>query len=292
MLKNCSENDLYVIDYLQYINVVCVIILLVCFVLLFYLFKNRFLKGEKSFYTRKITLTLIVSFLFILVCLMAYLTYKSKVFEGCVCEFENTEHLTIDGSKKLKTSYNKVIIVGDSRMEYILDGRHGKINIPKNYIFIAKSGTTIDWFESVALTQLEEKLNNQDKKYNYYVVMNMGVNDINYIDDVRKRASEYFEDYKKVSLKYPSVVFYILSVNPVSDEIINNFFTTNKRTNSKIEAYNKKTISLIDDFNYPHLKYCDSYHEVYFKTIDGLHYKQETSQEIINYISNKCIDFK
>ena len=34
------------------------------------------------------------------------------------------------------------------------------------------------------------------------------------------------------------------------------------------------------------------YNNVYFKTIDGLHYKQETSQDVINYISNGCIDFK
>ena len=83
-----------------------------------------------------------------------------------------------------------------------------------------------------------------------------------------------------------------MSVNPISDEIINNFFPTNKRSNKKIEAFNKKTINLIEEFNYPYLKYCDAYHDLYFKTIDGLHYKGETSQKIINYISNGCIDFK
>ena len=292
LLKFCDENDLYVIDYLQYINIICVIVLLISFFLTVYLIKNKFLRKKTRKHYKKIFLVLVVSVLFVLVFLMAYFTYKAKAFEGCMCKIEKTNHLVKNNSKQLKRNLNKIIIVGDSRMEYIVDGRHGKVAVPKNYIFIAKSGTTIDWFKDFALRQLENKLDNRNKKYNYYVVINMGVNDINYIEDVRKRSSEYFEYYKKMALKYPTVTFYIMSVNPISDEIINNFFPTNKRSNKKIEAFNKKTINLIEEFNYPYLKYCDAYHDLYFKTIDGLHYKGETSQKIINYISNGCIDFK
>ena len=291
LLKFCNKNDLYIIDYLQYINIVCVFVLFVSFLLILYLLKSKTFKKRRRAYYKKTLLVFVVVVLFLLVFLMAYLTYKSKVFEGCSCKVKNKEYFLSVNNSQLKTSLNKVIIVGDSRMEYILDGRHGLVEIPRNYVFIVKSGTTIEWFKNVALVELEEKLDNRNKKYNYYVLINMGVNDINYIDDVKKRSKEYFEEYKKLALRYPLVDFYIMSVNPVSDEIINNFFLTNKRSNNKIESFNKETIRLINNFDYHYLNYCDSYHEIYFKTIDGLHYKQETSQEIIDYISNKCINF-
>ena len=292
LLKFCDENDLYVLDYLQYINFVSIIILIISFFLILYIVKNKVFQKRGKYYYKKMFLLVTIITLFLLMFFVVFLTYKLEMVNGCTCKFEYEDYFVKKDSKKLKKGYNKIIVVGDSRMEYIIDGRHGEIDIPKNYDFIAKSGTTIDWFKNTALEQLKNKLDNKDKKYNYYVVINMGVNDINYIDDIRKRSSDYFEYYKRLALKYPTVDFYIMSVNPVSDEIINNFFKTNKRSNKKIEAFNKKTIGLIKEFDYPYLKYCDAYHDIYFKTIDGLHYKQETSQDIINYISNGCIDFK
>ena len=37
------------------------------------------------------------------------------------------------------------------------------------------------------------------------------------------------------------------------------------------------------------MTYCDSYNEVTFKTQDGLHYTKTTNQEIVDYITNKCV---
>ena len=37
--------------------------------------------------------------------------------------------------------------------------------------------------------------------------------------------------------------------------------------------------------------YCDAYNNLKFDTNDGLHYTQETNEDIIYYISNKFIDY-
>ena len=120
--------------------------------------------------------------------------------------------------------FNKVIIIGDSRMEYI-NNRGKNIDIPINFNFIALGGTKINWFENEALIKLEEKLDNMDKNYKYHVVINMGVNDLNDKNEAVEHADEYFSLFYDLVSKYDDVNFYILSVNPINDKIINRFFS-------------------------------------------------------------------
>ena len=75
-------------------------------------------------------------------------------------------------------TYNRVILIGDSRMENILK-RKGSIDIPANFKIIAKGGAHIKWFKDEALPYLKELLDSKNSKYKYHVVINQGVNDLN-----------------------------------------------------------------------------------------------------------------
>ena len=186
--------------------------------------------------------------------------------------------------------YNKVIIIGDSRMEFLYD-RGDSINIPTNFNFIALGGTKINWFENVALKKLTEKLDGMNKKYQYHVVINMGVNDLNDNVEAIKHADDYYLLFKKIVSKYNNVNFYILSVNPINDKIINRFFTPQYRTTSKIQSFNDETFTLIDESYFKNLFYCDSYNSIYFGIPDGLHYDRDTDQRIVDYIVNDCVRY-
>lgn len=185
---------------------------------------------------------------------------------------------------------NKVIIIGDSRMEFLKD-RGKSIKIPLNFNFIALSGTNIHWFKNVALKKLEEKLDNRDKKYKYHVVINMGVNDLNDLEIAQKHADDYFNLFDKLVSKYNNVEFYYLSVNPINDKVIDRFFKPQYRTTAEIKLFNKEIIHLIRKSDYKNFTYCDSYNNVNFIIPDGLHYNKITDQRIINYIVNKCIKY-
>lgn len=49
---------------------------------------------------------------------------------------------------------NKIIISGDSRMEFIEDD--SEMVLPYNVIFVAKSGMTYDWFSKEAVPEIEK----------------------------------------------------------------------------------------------------------------------------------------
>ena len=186
--------------------------------------------------------------------------------------------------------YNKVIIIGDSRMEYI-NNRGKKINIPTNFNFIALGGTKTNWFENVALKKLEEKLDRMNENYKYHVVINMGVNDLNDNVEAIKHADDYYLLFKKIVSRYSNVNFYILSVNPINDKIINRFFRPQYRSTSKIQSFNDETINLIDESYFKNLFYCDSYNNIDFGIPDGLHYDKATDQRIVDYIVNDCVKY-
>ena len=190
-----------------------------------------------------------------------------------------------------QVTYNKIIIVGDSRMEYIYD-RGKNIKIPVNFNFIALGGTKINWFQSIALKELENKLDNMNDKYKYHVLINMGVNDLNDNLTFEKHADDYFYLINRLVLKYRNVNFYILSVNPINENKINNYFKPQYRTSAKIEGFNSEITKMIENKHYKNLYYCDSYNSITFNTPDGLHYNKDTDQKIVNYIVDDCIKYK
>lgn len=286
LLDLCDKN--FFTD-LKNINIICYIIVLLCCLLCFCLiYQNKHENKVIKKIMILISIFSIIGFGF----LITIIINKNINYDGCYCKFynlnlkpieKNTIHTSLEN-----ITFNSVIVVGDSRM-WLIEKNEDKLNIPINFSFVAKSGAKIDWLEKEALSQVASKLDKADDNYTYHVVMNMGVNDLNDNISVIKRANEYFDLYKKIALKYPNVKFYLLSVNPIDEIIINEKWAGNYRTNRKINMFNNEMNKLILDSRLGNMYNCDSYHSISFKLPDGLHYSLDTDQNILNFISNKCI---
>lgn len=174
---------------------------------------------------------------------------------------------------------NRVVVVGDSRM-YLIDKNKKELNIPDNYIFIAKSGARINWLKDYALNKTYRILENKDNNYKYKVIFNLGVNDIIHFEDSNPNeiATNYFDTYIKLIDYFDDVDFYFLSVNPVDSN-----------QNEKIKVFNTYISKLIYNKNQKNIHYCDTYSNINFKTYDQVHYLNETNIDIINYIDRYCI---
>ena len=226
----------------------------------------------------------------IIVCFAIIIIFNKNFLKKENIKFKEIPDRTFRREPIKDIFYNKVIIIGDSRMEFLND-RGDSIRIPSNFDFIALSGTTINWFENDALKKLNLKLKNMDKNYQYHVVINMGVNDLNDTDEAVEHADDYFILLQELVSKYDNVNFYFLSVNPINDRIINRYFRPQHRTTSKILSFNSEIVSKIDRFYFNNLFYCDSYDSIDFGIPDGLHYDKDTDQKIVDYIVNDCVRY-
>ena len=291
MLKLCEENFIFYITNTKYFNVLCYFVVLFLIVLIFLVKNDKIMDKLKNNNWSKVIIV-IASGLFVgfLIFLFIWLL-NAKTFEGCATKYNINLYLNIENSliKELKKiNDKKVIIVGDSRMEYIEIDK--EIVTPFNFEFVAKSGMKIAWFEDEALDKVKDILKDNDHKYD--IVVNMGVNDLN--DDKYKGddiADKYFDLYLKLAQDNPDVNIYILSVNPIDDKKINEHWSTNNRTTSEIRIFNKTVQARLKDENMDNMHYCDSYHDLKFETADGLHYTQNTNRKIIDYIANDCVQF-
>lgn len=294
LLEVCNDNLLFFFSQTKYLNILCYFVIFLC-ILLCLIIKNKSLfKINKNLIGVKIAI-FIASLAFLIFLLLIFITIiNSPKFEGCYCEVESrvqiNDKVKYPSNNLLDITNNKVIIVGDSRMEFIEDAADD-LEIPINFSFIAKGGATIDWFEDTALSRLIEKLNKRDSNYHYHVVINMGVNDLDSVNNVAQRANEYFEYYKELAFEYPDVQFYMLSVNPIFNKI-NKSFPGNKRTDGKIQTFNNQISHLLARINLKNMYICDSYHHVDFNSPDGLHYDLATDQRILDYIANDCIKYE
>ncbi len=179
-------------------------------------------------------------------------------------------------------------------MEFIENNRNN-LNIPSSLFIDAKSGARINWLIDTGLPTLYNIINNRLDNVQYHVIFNLGVNDINDINDgidITKRAEEYFKIYRNLINNYKDINFYILSVNPIDESRIYTKFPYNKRTNNKIEQFNIYFIDKLNSENFDNVKYCDSYSNLIFNLPDGLHFDADTDQRIIDYMINGCVEFK
>lgn len=184
---------------------------------------------------------------------------------------------------KLVHRANKIIIMGDSRMELIRDKRN-YLNISNNISFIALSGAKIDWFLTTGVPELFKTIKNKPN-FKYSVVINMGVNDLNSEMSATKHAKDYYDYYVKIAKQLPNVDFYLLSVNPIDEVRI----FKQLRTNQRIKEFNDYLIHKVYRDQIDNIKYCDSFNNLSFVLPDGLHYDSITDQKIINFIINYCI---
>lgn len=181
---------------------------------------------------------------------------------------------TVSSKNNIINKNDNFIFIGDSRtvgMSKVVD-----ISNYEFVTFIAKSSEGFNWFSTAGLDKLEKRLTTTDLNYN--IVFNLGVNEL-------YNVNKYVELYNSLNAKYPQHNFFVASVNP-EDEIKMKSHGYKYVGNQYIEEFNNtlkeslnEDIIFID--SYTHLQ------ENGFDTKDGLHYTDEYSKIILDYISNQ-----
>lgn len=290
LLKFCNDNFIFYITHAKYFNILCYFVILFLVVLFILVQNDEVMEKIKNGKLKKIFIVILsglfVGFLFFL---FAWLL-NANAFEGCMTKYNMNIYLkTTNNINNLaeKINNSRVLMVGDSRTELIEDDEN--ITKPFNFNFVAKSGMTIEWFEETAISRIKRILKKDD--FQYHVVVNMGVNDLNSDEiDGDEIANDYFELYSEIAKEYPNAKVYVLSVNPINVEKINEW-EDNKRTSKKLRLFNSTMQKKLDENDFDNMYYCDSYHDLEFETDDGLHYTQSTNRNIIDYVANKCVQF-
>lgn len=176
------------------------------------------------------------------------ITDTAKVEEGTLSKPDHPEAVSPD----------KLIFIGDSRTEGIRDA------VNDNSIWSCLSSMGYDWMTSTGVPQVESEIG-----ANTAVIILMGVNDVyqvnNYIQYINAKAGEWAESGAKT---------YFVSVGPVEhDPYV---------TNDEIVNFNKSMQE-----NLTGVTYIDIYSyliENGFSTTDGIHYPNNVSIDIYNYI--------
>ena len=171
----------------------------------------------------------------------------------------------------LTNKNDNFIFIGDSRTV----AYKGIVDIDKyDFItFISEVSKGYDWLKDTAIEKLNTRFDTTDLSYN--VVLNLGVNDLQNVD-------KYIDMYNELAEKNPKHNFFVVSVNKVDTVKMNkNGYATIE--NSQIEEFNSKMRNSLSN----KIHFIDSYS--YFKdknleTNDGVHYTDEVSSEILDYI--------
>lgn len=292
ILKFCDDNFLFFITHTKYFDILCCFVILFLVFLVFLSFNDKFISKIKNNNFKMIFIIVFLGlFVGFLLFLFAWLLNKDT-FSGCSTKFyENIYFRAKNDLNETVAELNnsKIIITGDSRIDQIRD--NNDLNKPFNFMFVAKGGSKIDWFQNTAINRIKRILNNNNNSY--YIVTHMGVNDLNnknYNGD--EIAQKYLKLYQQLAEDYPNVKIYVLSVNPIDEKIINDFWSDNVRTNKKIQTFNETLKTGIKNSDISNMFYCNSNKSLTFETDDGLHYTKETNQKIVDYIIKKCISFK
>lgn len=176
-----------------------------------------------------------------------------------------------------KTGYaEQFIFVGDSRMV----GMQASV-LDQNIRYIAKIGEGYDWLAAEAGPKLREYL---ELRSDVTVVLALGVNDMGTGGDNLGNANQYIAYYQQLMLDFPTARFYILSVNPIDDELAKKHGFQVK--DAAVTAFNQKLQSVflgtqfIDSYTY--LK-----EQPDFATFDGVHYTQETYRMLYQFLMEK-----
>lgn len=151
------------------------------------------------------------------------------------------------------------IFVGDSRTVSM-----GKA-LQDGCTYIGKDGEGYAWFSSDGVTELTAALENDPT---IPVIFNLGVND-------PEDADLYTALYQSLASQYSDTPFFYLSVNPLSDD--SDFNTTN----DMIQQFNQ---TIQQAFSEHYINGYDYLMEHGFETVDGLHYTEDTSKVIHDYV--------
>ena len=155
---------------------------------------------------------------------------------------------------------HRIIFVGDSRTEGMARALYG---LGDSCLFCAKSGEGYHWFTEDGIVEMDKAIRACPDAP---VVFNLGVND-------PEQLHRYLEVYHVVETAYADTTFYYMSVNPVEGDAGNT-------TDEEILEFNAAIREAFPD------RYIDTYTRMKqegFETVDGLHYTEETYQNIHRY---------
>lgn len=158
------------------------------------------------------------------------------------------------------------VLVGDSRTVAMKEAM--KSDSSDSTVYIAKEGEGYEWFKQTGLTGLKGVLAESPDET---VVFNLGVNDV-------ENISLYLTLFKELIQSYPDASFYFMSVNPVNEEKCKGI------TNAEIQNFNGSLQEIFSN------RYLDCYNYLIkngFDTVDGLHYTQDTSKAIHQYLTDQ-----
>ncbi len=178
-----------------------------------------------------------------------------------------------DSSWSVKT--HQIIWVGDSRTLGLRDALH-KTERADNDIFVGKVGEGVHWFQEEGISEMDEAIRaNPDLP----VVMNLGVNDPQLVD-------EYIETYWEVIKAYPDTSFYILSVNPLDEEFLLEDGLVEDAVFEDINSLNvaRMNVRLKEEFASRYIDSASYLKSDGFDTVDGLHFSTETYLKIHDFV--------
>lgn len=153
---------------------------------------------------------------------------------------------------------DRLVFIGDSRTEGIRDA------VNDTSVWSCLSGKGYDWMVTTGVPQVESEIGQ-----NTAVIFLMGVNDPYHVSSYINYISEKANEWSALGART-----YFVSVGPVeSDPYV---------TNAQIESFNASMEKGLSG-----VKYIDIYTHLTengFSTVDGLHYTENVSIEIYNYI--------
>lgn len=193
-----------------------------------------------------------------------YVGAKGTRLKSCV---KDGYYLNASGKKVVKVFKGEYIFVGDSRMVGMQQAAASS-----DTLYIAKVGQGYSWLKSTGGVKLRYYLQANPK---VKVILALGVNDLG-------NSASYISYYKKLIKDFPKTQFSILSVNPVDEaKAKKNGYTVKNRS---IEAFNRKMYLAF------RTRYVNTYKDLKkdgFQTRDGIHYTNETYQELNQLIRKK-----
>ena len=204
---------------------------------------------------------------------------NSKYYEVVFNDTDDTDIAEADLSV-LSDKYAALVIVGDSRQNYI----HSHIPVYRklhdNVIFISKGGTGYDWMSETAYPRLITTIQNIRKSSDkpVAVLFNHGINDLRGTNIVIDPYITFMNEKAPELLSYNCSPFY-MSANPSNSVQMNGKFSNLTDMNA-VRTFNTKIQEQLHDYTYMDLyawmmKYG-------FRSDDGLHYSEATDRRYFN----------
>ncbi|WP_290848951.1 hypothetical protein [Eubacterium sp. LMAG:50] len=185
-------------------------------------------------------------------------TYKSKYRKANRHDSENE-------TTRTKREYGKYLFVGDSRYKGM-----EKANATDEDVFICEVGEGYDYLIN-QMNNIKYEIDDDTA-----LIIGLGVNDLVNID-------KYVDKINEMSQTFDCQIYYML-VNPVYEE--QETYSGYHIKNDDIDYFNQEIIDRLDE-NVIVIDTNSYLNAIGFETQDGLHYTEETYENIYNYIKSQ-----